>query len=41
MRTAGLTMEQHLPIQGQALAAYVASGGHRNIPAPLPTSGSI
>ncbi|MNN08367.1 FCD domain protein [compost metagenome] len=33
------TMERHLLSQGQALAAYVASGGLLNVPAPLPTEG--
>ncbi|GHH53166.1 MULTISPECIES: GntR family transcriptional regulator [Gammaproteobacteria] len=35
------TMNRHLLSQGQALAAYVASGGMLNVPAPLPRSGGI
>jgi DNA-binding GntR family transcriptional regulator len=33
------TMNRHLLSQGQALAAYVASGGMLNVPAPLPSQG--
>lgn len=35
------TMNRHLLSQGEALAAYVASGGQLNVPAPLPREGGI
>ncbi|PKV13295.1 GntR family transcriptional regulator [Xanthomonas prunicola] len=35
------TMHGHLLSQGQALAAYVASGGMLNVPAPLPRMGGV
>ena len=40
-QAAEATMNRHLLSQGEALAAYVASGGQLNVPAPLPREGGL